>query len=242
MSGASGGRLKGQPWRLTFRFTHWRFADGVLHTGEMYVSKPVEQPEISALQELIRPNSIIRIRATWGIDVDDDIYRVELIEFIGPADDPALSTIAAKLATPHTVTVEPFGDLTLDRRFSLFSGTTTWAEATVRIELPANDADLSNDMREQARAFFAAHAEWDDRLRTYAAQALLDLKNGSWHEEDERIISEEEFKQRMEPQSVSLEMPDEFVVFYRDGDLFFGHVIIVSGTISDGPNDASIAG
>lgn len=57
---------------------------------------------------------------------------------------------------------------------------------------------------------------------------MLQLKNDAWTEEDERLIGPEEFKDRMQLSSVTLDHDNEVVLWFDDGDLFFGHDILVT--------------
>ena len=71
---------------------------------------------------------------------------------------------------------------------------------------------------------------------------LLELKNDAWLDEDESEVSAEEFIARMELSSVSIHADGGFEFWFDDGDLFWGHSIMVSGNIQDGLDDAGIHG
>ena len=43
-------------------------------------------------------------------------------------------------------------------------------------------------------------------------------------------------------ESIGIGSDGTYTVFYDDGDLFWGHVIIVSGSLDGGPDDTTIAG
>jgi hypothetical protein len=93
-----------------------------------------------------------------------------------------------------------------------------------------------------AHALWDAPAAWDDRVRAFAVSRLLGLKNDAWLGDDESALTTAQFTARMTPQAVTLDPDGSFTFFYADGDLFWGHSILVSGTIADGPADADIAG
>ena len=68
------------------------------------------------------------------------------------------------------------------------------------------------------------------------------LKNRTWVEEGEKKVTAAQFRKRMKLESVSF-YPDGSLEFcHDDGDLFWGHTILVSGTLRRGPTDADIPG
>jgi hypothetical protein len=80
------------------------------------------------------------------------------------------------------------------------------------------------------------------RARDYAADRLLELKNDSWLDEDEVEISRAEFISRMQIASISINQNGDFHLWYEDGGLFFGHLILVSGNLERGLSDTGIHG
>jgi hypothetical protein len=83
---------------------------------------------------------------------------------------------------------------------------------------------------------------WRQRIEDFAVEKLLPLKNASWLEEDEDEVTAEQFKSRMTLESVSFYPSGELEFMYTDGDLFWGHWIQVTGTLSEGPTHADIPG
>lgn len=92
------------------------------------------------------------------------------------------------------------------------------------------------------RAAEKLHATDAGALRAYAAEKLLELKNGSWLSDDEEPVDAETFASRLTPQSFGVDEEGGVSVFFDDGDLFWGHVVIVSLNERLEPTDAEIAG
>jgi hypothetical protein len=70
-------------------------------------------------------------------------------------------------------------------------------------------------------------ASWE----TYAAQEMLQGKNSSWPDEDgdenELMITAEAFAERMTLNSVTVQNDGSLSFWFDDGDLFYGHAILV---------------
>ena len=91
------------------------------------------------------------------------------------------------------------------------------------------------------RSFVAWVQEHDLACRRFAAERLLDLYNSTWN--TGRQITADAFIERMQLESASLH-PDGGGgnLIYADGDLFWGHSIIVSFGSDRDFIDAEIAG
>jgi hypothetical protein len=80
----------------------------------------------------------------------------------------------------------------------------------------------------------------DRRARAYAAEALLDLHNDEWREDT--VLSPVDFVQRLTLESVTFYPDSSVEMAYDDGELFWGHVVIVSAARGPRFTDADIAG
>lgn len=61
----------------------------------------------------------------------------------------------------------------------------------------------------------------------FAAEMLLTLKNETWLQEDESPLTREQFVGRLRLQSISFKSDGSFEYFFEDGDIFWGHCIVV---------------
>jgi hypothetical protein len=103
------------------------------------------------------------------------------------------------------------------------------------------DASLEESLA-TAELLWIDEATWNKRIEDFAVKELLDLKNGTWLGEDESELTSEEFIARMELSSVWIRSGRKFEFWYDDGGMFFGHSILVSRNLDDGPTDAGIHG
>lgn len=98
---------------------------------------------------------------------------------------------------------------------------------------------------ETAYALFNNQDEWSKKIRMYAAEELVELANDWLQDNDEAEIDEitkEMFINFMTLDSISVYPEGDFEIFFFDGDMFWGHCIIVDGNINGDFNSAQIAG
>lgn len=95
---------------------------------------------------------------------------------------------------------------------------------------------------EAATRLFSEQARWHHRVREYAVEQLLPLKNDTWLDEDEEAMSADEFLSKMSLESICVDESGDLTFWHNDGDLFWGHAIEIRGDLSDGLTDADIPG
>ena len=89
---------------------------------------------------------------------------------------------------------------------------------------------------------------WDEKVRAFAAQELLDQAN-DWDQDsagnedrEPEEITREQFMERMELDAVQISADGSFEFWFNDGDLFWGHSIHVTGSLDQGPEMAQMEG
>jgi hypothetical protein len=243
-NGVSGGNTPGQDfWSLRIAFEAWRIGNGPISTGKLNVWRKVAHDELKKFQDLIRPGTVIHIRARIANVSPTNGPEALLESFVGRDDsDAELNARAVQLQQPVHYEDPVFGKLTLDRRISIFIGSAVWRGDTVRLYVDAKEPAEVQAALAMAKRLWQAQDDWDQRMRDCAVRELLPLKNENWLMENEAAVSVEEFKQRMKLESISI-APGGSVEFSCADDGMFGeHSIEVNGTITDGPADAHIAG
>ena len=146
---------------------------------------------------------------------------------------------------PVQVSTE-LGEFLLDRSFGWFDGEIAWGAGRAKVTLGHDDdtAERCAQALAHLRAVVTSQPDVDARWRRYAAGELADLANDWQRDEDATAepITPEAFADRIRLTELSIESDGSMTPYFDDGDLFWGHVIIVS--IDDGgtPIDATIAG
>ncbi len=77
--------------------------------------------------------------------------------------------------------------------------------------------------------------------KSYAAKALLATKNESWLQDNESPLTEKEFSDQMQLESVEVD-DEEICLVFKDNDLFWGHYIEVRMTSDSRLISAGIVG
>ena len=160
-----------------------------------------------------------------------------------------LNKLLEKYQEPVIISLKNGEKLLLDKSIGIFSGEGSWNGESCRIHLDMDEQDTAtlddavtaDDARETFYKLLENGKEWDDKARKYAAEELTETAN-EWLEDDAEEITKEEFAKRLGISEVSVSTDGYFEIFYEDDDMFGGHVVIVSGNIENGIEDANMAG
>jgi uncharacterized protein (TIGR03067 family) len=192
----------------------------------------------------------------WLYDVNGDTLRLCWPSVFGDYPD-ALSDQSHGVITlardpgPPPKTKQPagkkpiedpvLGQLTWDDNYD-------WWEAQVKlkperaVDVHVEPADEQDDVTAVAggREFIRWLRRHEPAARRFAAAELLDTHNGAWNEGEP--ISARGFADRMTLESVGIDADGGASLYYHDGDLFWGHCIIVSVGADRAFRNATIAG
>jgi hypothetical protein len=239
--GASAGRSASERlWTFSTGFSAWRNGSGPVQDAELRISCEVADGETRPLQNVFAPYAVVRIKARLGESLYD-WPRALLVEVVGPeAADAELNARAAALQEPVAFEHPLFGTCTLDRRLDWYSAETLWNG--VQVQLRLNESDETQAALETALALWAHQAEWVQKVRDFAIQKLLPLKNDGWLDVGEIELSADEFAVRMALTEISVDPCGSFAFWHDDGEMFGGHSIEIRGSLTEGITDADICG
>ncbi len=83
--------------------------------------------------------------------------------------------------------------------------------------------------------------ELERAARACAADELLETKNESWLEENEKPVTREAFIQRLELEEVEAD-EEGFRFWFNDDDMFWGHMVMVQFDTDGKPDFAEMMG
>ncbi|MBQ2802936.1 MAG: DUF2262 domain-containing protein [Lachnospiraceae bacterium] len=157
-----------------------------------------------------------------------------------------LQAILEEFRKPVTVMPEGCKELLLDKSLGIFCGEGSWngEECQVNLEVDEEGAQTATDALATLKRLMEECKSWDDKARKYAAVELTQNANDWAMEDDENAeeITEEEFAKRLMISELCVSVKGDFEIYYEDDDIFWGHVVIVSGNIETGIDDAYMAG
>jgi len=242
--GATGSMFQGEErWTLKLKLEAWRIPGAEVQVSPLIVHRSVSKDELANFRGLITPYTVIRIRARVVPDAALGGSAALLEEFIRIENsDKDLNDYATQLQKPVNHEDPVLGTFTLDRRISCFTGHANWNGNQISLHLSAREPGEIEAALKTAHSLWKSQNEWDRRIREYAVKALLPLKNKNWLAEDENAVTPDEFERRMALESVTVHPDGSFEFWHRDGDLFWGHSIQISGNLSEGPTGADIPG
>lgn len=236
--------------------------DGTVITGKLRLSWPIPVDASSGPEGFSRFKDVTcyRLRlSAMTIDPEADKHRQEyqsncfcLREVLGEAELPEqLRAIRDDYLEDVVIDDDVLGKLTLDKDMESFAGEYTFGDDEFQFYLDSDEANVKSCTESLAhgRAFVSRLEELDKRMREYACQELYD-DAVSWQEdadEDEQQypdgLKKEDFIKVISLSEVSFALDGAVTVYYDDGDLFYGHVIVVEYNITtDTFESAYIAG
>lgn len=241
-NGFGGGKVgKEKLWRASIGLTAWMEEDSPdIHRGEFVLSTIADDRLLGVLQRRAPQDFIIKFKGR----VSEDGKRLLLLDLPEPGFDPDLKAILEEQKKPVTFWEEGLGTFTLNRQVDWFETELDWLGTEISLTI-----DMEEDREEalqNAKTLLASAADWDKRVRAYAADELVSLANDWSQDMDEDgetpTITREQFMERMELESIEIGGDGSFTFWFGDGDLFYGHSIRVSGDLEHGPDEASMEG
>ena len=223
---------------LRFSFAAWLTEGEALQKRTLRVEHVVSLEALRRYMSLIRPYTVIKVQAR--VDRSAPEPRALLETLIGETDHAELESFLTEFQKPVTYQDDVLGTFTLDRRGDDYKTTVAWNRASAELVLAADRVTQLERLLHTAHALWEHQGAWEERITSYAARKLLDNAN-DWAEDDPNITASQ-FQERIKVEYIVVESDGSFLFFYNGGNLFLGHVIIVKGTLAEGPTGASTAG
>lgn len=137
---------------------------------------------------------------------------------------------------------EILGELRYDTKFDWYESQVVFYETQLSISLSIEDNDKVESILTRASSVVQHLKRYAKDAEEYAVKNLLELKNETWLDEDETFLTSEEFKNRMMLEGLVFSPDGEVEFYYNDGNLFFGHCILITMDKNNCFIDASISG
>ena len=257
LAGGSGaGKMNGF-WDVSHYFIAYVDCQtGALHAGGGRIVYPVsdEQHDAGGILDRFRREAVYRLKARKRIphkipegvtaSSQNQFLIVEVLEEDAPC--PALEEVLAEYRRPVVLNDEELGELSLDKDLDMFEGGISWRgeDIDISLEVDSSSEETWTAAVAAMKQMMTDQDRWDRDMRAFAARQLTELAC-DWRESaDEEVpeITEESFAQRIELTSIAMDPDGSFSAYFDDDDMFFGHCVVVYGTLADGVASAVMAG
>lgn len=257
LAGGGGAGNRNGFWDVSHYFIAYVDCQtATLHTGDDRIVYPVsdEEHDAGGILDRFGQETIYRVKARKkapqevpegvAASVQNQFLIVEVLEERPPC--LALEEVLAEYRRPVVVADEELGELTLDKDYDVFEGHVLWQgeQIDVSLEVDAANEDSWTAARRAMKAMSAEQGRWDRDMRAFAARELTQLAC-EWRESaDEEVpeITEGSFARRIELRSIAMDAEGSFSAYFDDDDMFFGHCVVVYGTVADGVASVEMAG
>lgn len=240
---SAGNSPPHQEWSLIFSLIAWKEAGGKINPSRLIVSKQLANGELQAIQDSVKKESLVQLKVKLSRVSPFGDARAQLISILNPPDDTELKAVLEQYKSPVEITHPKFGLLTFNRSLNWFEGSINWMGQPVRVSISVDEenASIASSIK-TLEALYRHTSDWSKKITDYAVAELLDLKNESWRTEDQEEVTASAFAQAMQLESITVDSDGEFEFWHHDGDLFWGHSILITGSLTEGPLDADIPG
>ena len=257
LAGGSGAGKRTGFWDVSHYFIAYVDCQtGALHTGDGRIVYPVsdEESDAGGILDRFRREAVYRLKARKRIphkipegvtaSSQNQFLIVEVLEEDAPC--PAWEEVLAEYRRPVVLNDEELGELSLDKDLDMFEGGISWRgeDIDISLEVDSSSEDTWTAAVAAMKQMMTDQDRWDRDMRAFAARELTQLAC-EWRESaDEEVpeITEESFAQRIELTSIAMDPDGSFSAYFDDDDMFFGHCVVVYGTLADGVASAVMAG
>ena len=225
-------------WSVSIGLTAWmdEYEQQLHQTPARFVAM-VDETLLEYLRGRIPRNFIISATVRPCDGEEDDFLMTDLPK---PAFDPQLKALLEEQKKPVTLEVEGLGSFTLNRGLGWYDASVEWMGEETTLNLDQNEETLTA-AQETAKTLMENQEDWDTRVRSYAAEQLLEQVNGLLLEEDDtEPYTAETLAEQFQLDSILAGPDGAFEFWFSDDDLFLAHPVHVTGTLEHGPHLAEM--
>lgn len=255
----AGYYAKGDFWDMTVLALGMFFPEkNVLDTREARIEWPMTEEEKTRGKGWHRfaANTIYRLKVRRLLDrfapphIKPEKMNTWMVVDVleEKASCPPLQRLLDFYEKPVVIEDDVLGTLTLNRDIELFEGRVCWCgtKAMLFLEVDAQKKGSWTRARNAMKKMLLRSRHWDAQMRTLAAKELTALAN-QWRQEDEATrklpaITEKDFMQRIHLSRISMTSGGSFSFTFDDDDMFWGHFVVVYGTLKKGVLRAQMEG
>lgn len=228
---------------VTLPLTAWREEDGPIHQEDTCLVALTDDTLLDYLRRRAPRDSIIQVRVRKGLEDD----RFLLVGLPTPMMDPELKAILDEQKKEVSQWVEGLGTFVLNRSVNWFQADGEWLGQDIQLIYDNGPEEEQKAAQATALSMVSDARKWDERLRVFSADSLLDQMN-AWARdeaqegEEPEELTREDFMDRMEPESLQVWGDGRFEFWFHDRDYQWEHSLRLVGTLADGPSQVHMEG
>ena len=222
------------------RFLFWKQEDGEeIYEEPATLVRKADFRLLQLLKKCAPKTAIVRCRVRRH-QVEEN--RFLLVGNPQKIEDEQLGEKKEEFLKPEEYVVEGIGAMILDTSEEWFEIKTNWNQQNIELVIENSEEKILNMEAQILRYLFANLEEWVQKACDLAADVFLGIKNRDYLEVDEgeAPVDRENFLSRLELECVQVFCDGDFGFWFSDGNLFFGHQILVSGDLKDGVQEAEL--
>ena len=197
----------------------------IIENDNILIQKKVK--ETKDYFQTLKSKSIARLKVRKEKNTND-LYMRFLLEDIIDTDykDNDLNIILEKYSEAVYYKDEELGDFELDKSIDMFSKNIAWNDNNISISFENIDEESNKNSIDIIKKIFANKKDIDKKLKEYIAENMLEDAN-RWNDDaDKPHINKEDFAKLITLTSITI-CEDILTFWFDDGDIFWGHSIVV---------------
>lgn len=251
--GAGGSKGGGEKhWMMSKTFlAYYDIEENILNENEGRVVWYLKDEDMKnmELKNKLKNNTIYLLKVRELIDKNVPEGRVAsyynrflLVDIIEEdAENEELNNILEEYLKPIIIKDDILGELIYNKELKFFEGNIKWLEKNISVYLDIKNPEDKESIiktKKELLNLYNSQIEKDNEFRKFAASELIEQAN-DWNDEE---ILEEEFVKRISLSELSISEDGDFVAYYNDDDIFWGHIITVYGNVEKGLESANMEG
>lgn len=223
-------------WRITLVLSAWMDEyEQVLYRTPARLEAMVDETLLNYLRERTPRNFIISVT----VRPSEEAGRFLITDLPKPGFDPELKALLEEQKKPVTLEVEGLGTFSLNRELGWYDTSADWMGEEISLNLEQNEETLLA-AQETAKVLMSNQTDWDRRIRSYAAEQLLERVNALLEEEDAEPYTADSLAEQLRLDSILTGPEGTFEFWFSDEDLFLAHPVHVTGSLEHGLQSAEM--
>lgn len=229
-------------WDVDFGLEPWRIGDGPIQPDCLRaVLATPDRHAAAAIAGQFPIGTILSVTLHDTPAAGKAGHTAGIAALHGQVSDAQIEAYVPEVREPLQYAHPQLGTFVEDLRLSdFYTGSASWCGTPIDLILLASLEKLP-EAAEHAQHLIAKDSIWQAAFEDRMYSSLYEIWHDNWNEDDEQL-DREEWLARTRLETIDVDEAGNFNAFLEDGDLFWGHSIMVSGNIQTGIASANLAG